>query len=107
MVNIHPESKQQLNFKTPLVPWVPFISMFVNLYLMLKLPTGTWIRFAVWMVIGFAIYFFYGIKNSVEGLSGINNPNIDYENFENEDIQNSKSINTKTNSYGSITDSQS
>jgi len=107
IINIHPESKQQLNFKTPLVPWVPFISMFVNLYLMLKLPTGTWIRFAVWMVIGFAVYFFYGIKNSVEGLSGINNPNIDYENFENEDIQSRQSINNKTNSYGSITDSQS
>ena len=43
----------------------------------------------------------------MEGLSGINNPNIDYENFENEDIQNRQSINNKTNSYGSITDSQS
>lgn len=43
----------------------------------------------------------------MEGLSGINNPNIDYENFENEDIQSRQSINNKTNSYGSITDSQS
>lgn len=32
----------------------------------MRLPTETWIRFAVWIVIGFFIYFTYGIRNSSE-----------------------------------------
>ncbi|XP_040907114.1 cationic amino acid transporter 3a [Toxotes jaculatrix] len=61
-----PESKEALNFKVPLLPWLPLFSVFVNIYLMMQLDIGTWCRFAVWMLIGFAIYFFYGIKNSSE-----------------------------------------
>ncbi|XP_045895374.1 cationic amino acid transporter 3a [Micropterus dolomieu] len=61
-----PESKEALNFKVPLLPWLPLFSVFVNIYLMMQLDLGTWCRFTVWMIIGFAIYFFYGIKNSSE-----------------------------------------
>ncbi|KAF1378380.1 hypothetical protein PFLUV_G00189940 [Perca fluviatilis] len=61
-----PESKEALNFKVPLLPWLPLFSVFVNIYLMMQLDRGTWCRFAVWMVIGFAIYFLYGIRNSSE-----------------------------------------
>ncbi|KAF3841058.1 hypothetical protein F7725_006920 [Dissostichus mawsoni] len=61
-----PESKEALTFKVPLLPWLPLFSVFVNIYLMMQLDRGTWCRFAVWMLIGFAIYFLYGIKNSSE-----------------------------------------
>ncbi|KAM6907209.1 solute carrier family 7, member 3 [Xenentodon cancila] len=61
-----PESKEALTFKVPLLPWLPLFSVFVNIYLMMQLDWGTWCRFTVWMVIGFAIYFFYGIQNSSE-----------------------------------------
>ncbi|XP_068186957.1 solute carrier family 7, member 3 [Antennarius striatus] len=61
-----PESKEAINFKVPLLPWLPLFSVFVNIYLMMQLDQSTWIRFAIWMIIGFAIYFFYGIKNSSE-----------------------------------------
>ncbi|XP_022076728.1 cationic amino acid transporter 3a [Acanthochromis polyacanthus] len=61
-----PESKEALTFKVPLLPWLPLFSVFVNIYLMMQLDVGTWLRFTVWMIIGFAIYFFYGIKNSSE-----------------------------------------
>ncbi|XP_004076188.1 cationic amino acid transporter 3 [Oryzias latipes] len=61
-----PESKEALTFKVPLLPWLPLFSVFVNIYLMMQLDVATWLRFAVWMVIGFAIYFLYGIKNSSE-----------------------------------------
>lgn len=61
-----PESKEALTFKVPLLPWLPLFSVFVNIYLMMQLDVGTWCRFAVWMLIGFAIYFFYGIRNSSE-----------------------------------------
>jgi amino acid transporter len=51
-------------FLTPLVPWLPIFSIFCNIYLMLKLRFITWIRFIVWMIIGFSIYFFYGIHQA-------------------------------------------
>ncbi|XP_015229433.1 PREDICTED: cationic amino acid transporter 3 [Cyprinodon variegatus] len=71
-----PESKEALTFKVPLLPWLPLFSVFVNIYLMMQLDIGTWCRFTVWMVIGFAIYFFYGIQHSSEGnnRSGKNEP---------------------------------
>ncbi|KAL2094371.1 hypothetical protein ACEWY4_009090 [Coilia grayii] len=61
-----PESRTKLSFKVPLLPFVPVISMFVNVYLMMQLDRGTWVRFAVWMAIGFVIYFSYGMRHSVE-----------------------------------------
>ncbi|KAG7220100.1 hypothetical protein INR49_008994 [Caranx melampygus] len=61
-----PESKEALTFKVPLLPWLPLFSVFVNIYLMMQLDLGTWCRFTVWMIIGFAIYFLYGIQNSSE-----------------------------------------
>lgn len=51
-------------FKVPFSPWLPWLSAAICSYLMLTLPLETWIRFAIWMVLGFAIYFFYGNKRS-------------------------------------------
>ena len=51
-------------FLTPFVPWLPIFSIFCNIYLMLKLSFTTWIRFILWMMIGFSIYFFYGIQQA-------------------------------------------
>ncbi|XP_036379513.1 cationic amino acid transporter 3-like [Megalops cyprinoides] len=62
-----PESKEALTFKVPLLPVLPLVSIFVNVYLMMQLDLATWCRFAVWMGIGFLIYFAYGIWNSTEG----------------------------------------
>uniref|UniRef100_A0A9J7Z9X8 Solute carrier family 7 member 3a n=1 Tax=Cyprinus carpio carpio TaxID=630221 RepID=A0A9J7Z9X8_CYPCA len=64
-----PESKEALTFKVPLLPWLPLFSIFVNIYLMMQLDVATWCRFTVWMAIGFAIYFGYGIRNSTEGIN--------------------------------------
>ncbi|XP_066571338.1 cationic amino acid transporter 3 [Amia ocellicauda] len=61
-----PESKESLTFKVPFLPLLPLLSIFVNVYLMMQLDGHTWIRFAVWMAIGFLIYFAYGIWNSKE-----------------------------------------
>lgn len=35
--------------------------------LMLGLPGDTWLRFGIWLIIGFAIYFFYGMRHSRMG----------------------------------------
>jgi APA family basic amino acid/polyamine antiporter len=52
------------SFRTPLVPWVPALSVMASLWLMLNLPTETWVRFGLWMVLGFVIYFTYGHGHS-------------------------------------------
>ncbi|XP_077330483.1 cationic amino acid transporter 3 isoform X1 [Lithobates pipiens] len=61
-----PECKTKLTFKVPALPVLPLFSVFINLYFMMQLKSETWIRFAVWMVLGFLIYFSYGIWNSTE-----------------------------------------
>ncbi|MFE1763433.1 amino acid permease [Streptomyces angustmyceticus] len=52
------------SFRTPWVPVVPLLSVLASLWLMLNLPAETWVRFAIWMVIGFGVYFLYGRSHS-------------------------------------------
>ncbi|XP_002737540.1 high affinity cationic amino acid transporter 1-like [Saccoglossus kowalevskii] len=66
LIAMQPQNAMILSFKVPFVPFIPVLSIFINVYLMLKLSVATWIRFAVWMVIGLAIYLFYGLKHSSE-----------------------------------------
>lgn len=51
-------------FRTPFVPFVPIAGVLVCLFMMVFLPLDTWVRLIVWMMIGFDIYLFYGMKNS-------------------------------------------
>ncbi|HEX8562310.1 MAG TPA: amino acid permease [Flavobacterium sp.] len=53
-------------FRTPLVPLVPILGVAVCLFMMVFLPLDTWIRLIVWMMIGFDLYLFYGMKNSIQ-----------------------------------------
>jgi APA family basic amino acid/polyamine antiporter len=43
---------------------VPILGIITCLVMMFSLPLGTWIRLFVWLIIGLAVYFFYGKKNS-------------------------------------------
>jgi APA family basic amino acid/polyamine antiporter len=52
-------------FKTPWVPFVPIMGILISLLLMVALNGKTWIRLVVWLVIGMAVYFLYGIKHSL------------------------------------------
>src|SRR3954447_17270673 len=51
-------------FKAPGVPWLPALAILACVCLMLNLPVETWLRFIVWMVLGFVIYFLYGASHS-------------------------------------------
>ncbi|MEO3975719.1 amino acid permease [Streptomyces sp. CAU 1734] len=51
-------------FRTPLVPWLPIASVAASLWLMINLPTETWLRFGAWMLIGVVVYFLYGRRHS-------------------------------------------
>nr|WP_317044221.1 amino acid permease [Chryseolinea serpens] len=51
-------------FRTPWVPVVPILGIVTCVAMMISLPRDTWIRLVVWLLIGLAIYFLYGKKNS-------------------------------------------
>ncbi|XP_051971312.1 probable cationic amino acid transporter [Xyrauchen texanus] len=59
-----PENPKKLPYMAPCVPFVPTAAMLVNIYLMLKLSSITWVRFVVWCSLGVLIYFSYGMWNS-------------------------------------------
>jgi APA family basic amino acid/polyamine antiporter len=51
-------------FRCPGVPAVPILAVLTSFCLMLNLPGATWIRFIVWMIIGFIVYFAYSARHS-------------------------------------------
>ncbi|KAB0349781.1 hypothetical protein FD754_014638 [Muntiacus muntjak] len=61
-----PQSPTALHFRVPALPVLPLVSIFVNVYLMVHMTTWTWVLFGIWMGIGFAIYFGYGIRHKLE-----------------------------------------
>lgn len=66
-VGRQPVQNTELSFKVPLVPFIPCLSIFINIYLMFQLDVFTWIRFGIWLLIGFCIYGFYGFNHSEQG----------------------------------------
>ncbi|ULU09050.1 hypothetical protein L3Y34_019917 [Caenorhabditis briggsae] len=62
----HYPNNTPLDFKVPLVPLIPALSLLINTLMMVHLAWITWVRLAVWMGVGFAIYFGYGIHHSKE-----------------------------------------
>lgn len=56
------------SFRVPAVPWIPVLAIATCVWLMVNLSVETWVRFVVWLLIGFVIYFVYGARHSRLGL---------------------------------------
>jgi APA family basic amino acid/polyamine antiporter len=52
------------SFRCPGMPVVPAIGVLFSLWLIFLLGPDTWLRFAVWFVIGLVVYFAYSIRRS-------------------------------------------
>ncbi len=57
-------------FRTPLVPLVPILGIACCGLQMATLPPITWINLAIWMSLGFAIYFGYSRRHSLLAKGG-------------------------------------
>jgi len=58
----HPEYHRP--FKVPFVPYVPLAGMIACVAQMCFLPLVTWAQLLIWIGIGLAVYFCYGIRHS-------------------------------------------
>lgn len=51
-------------FRTPWVPLIPLVGIGFSLWLILSLPAATFVRFAIWLLLGGLIYFGYSRRHS-------------------------------------------
>ena len=51
-------------FRAPLMPFTPLLGIGFSIWLITQLQPATWMRFAVWFLIGALIYAFYGYRHS-------------------------------------------
>jgi APA family basic amino acid/polyamine antiporter len=56
------------SFTVPGNPVIPILAALICIYLMLNLSLETWLRFAIWMVLGFVVYALYGYRRSRVGI---------------------------------------
>ncbi len=55
---------KQGQFKTPLVPLLPILSIVICLSFMFQYDLNTWMAFGFALVVGILIYILYGYKHS-------------------------------------------
>jgi len=60
----HTDPERPRPFRVPLVWPVSLLSAAGCVYIMLGLPRSAWERFAIWLVVGLALYFVYGFRHS-------------------------------------------
>jgi basic amino acid/polyamine antiporter, APA family len=54
-------------FRVPFMPVTPALGILFSLWLVSQLMWETWVRFAIWFVIGIMVYWLYGYKHSKVG----------------------------------------
>uniref|UniRef100_G1N3J1 Cationic amino acid transporter C-terminal domain-containing protein n=1 Tax=Meleagris gallopavo TaxID=9103 RepID=G1N3J1_MELGA len=66
LVRRQPQSRERASFMVPCLPFLPLLSITANSCLMAQLSAAAWLRYLLWMALGFFIYFGYGIWHSAE-----------------------------------------
>jgi APA family basic amino acid/polyamine antiporter len=51
-------------FKTPFMPFTPILAVLACIALMFSLASDTWVRLAMWLVVGGVVYGLYGYRHS-------------------------------------------
>ena len=51
-------------FRAPAITIVAPLGALTAVFLMCQMPLDTWLRLGAWLVIGFVVYLFYGIRHS-------------------------------------------
>ncbi|KAF6768648.1 hypothetical protein AHF37_10487 [Paragonimus kellicotti] len=73
-------------FRIPLVPLFPCVTLTVNMFVISELSWITWVRYAVWIVVGLLLYFFYGVCHSTAAVEErellAQNKNADHTNLD-------------------------
>ncbi|XP_063148943.1 cationic amino acid transporter 2-like [Candoia aspera] len=69
-----PQSQKKVDFMVPCLPFLPIFSVLVNSFLMAQMSYETWVLYSIWMLIGFLIYFGYGIRHSTESKRNKDSP---------------------------------
>lgn len=76
-------------YRVPFVPLFPWLSIFVNVVLLMKLRPITWLRFLIWVTVGLFIYLVYGYRHSKAGR--ISRQRLNNENHGNGSTENAAS----------------
>ncbi|XP_008204617.1 cationic amino acid transporter 3 isoform X1 [Nasonia vitripennis] len=85
-IYLQPNCDKQLSFSVPFVPFIPGLSILINVYLMMMLDVMTWVRFGIWMIVGLGIYFFYGVWNSTIRTTRNSAKNVNQNDWKNGDV---------------------
>ncbi|KAH9301054.1 hypothetical protein KI387_012637 [Taxus chinensis] len=66
-----PQCREPKVWGVPMVPWVPSLSIFINLFLMGSLDYQSFVRFGICTVVMMAYYLFFGLHASYDAAHGM------------------------------------
>ncbi|XP_071947486.1 high affinity cationic amino acid transporter 1-like [Antedon mediterranea] len=64
IICMHHQNDDEPPYKVPCVPFVPTLSILCNMSLLVNIPSKSFYRFFIWILIGLVIYFSYGYRHS-------------------------------------------
>ncbi|XP_011909857.1 PREDICTED: cationic amino acid transporter 4-like [Cercocebus atys] len=79
VLGAHQQQYREDLFQIPMVPLIPALSILLNICLMLNLSYLTWVCFSIWLLMGLAVYFGYGISHSKENQRELPGPNSTHD----------------------------